>query len=178
MNIRINEEIRLELIKEEHAALIFDRVNRNRGYLKKWLSFIDAMSELRFAEEFVKRSMEQYKDGRAAGFVIFYKEEMVGRIGVYKIEPYNRIGEIGYWLTENAQGKGIVTKACKALISFCFKELKLNRLEIKCGTENKKSQAIPERIGFTKEGIIRQGEFLYDHFIDLYLYSLLQQEQN
>ena len=177
MNIRVNEEIRLELIKEDHAVLLFNTVDHNRVYLKKWLSFIDAMHNLHFAEEFVKRSMAQYKEGREAGFVIFYKEDMVGRIGVYKIEPYNRIGEIGYWLTENAQGKGIVTKACEALIDYCFAELKLNRLEIKCGTENKKSQAIPERIGFTKEGIIRQGEFLYDHFIDLYLYSLLQKEQ-
>ena len=101
---------------------------------------------------------------------------MVGRVGVYKLDQQNKIGEIGYWLAEHVQGKGIVTSSCKLLINFCFTELKLNRIEIKCGTENLKSQQIPERLNFTKEGIIRQGELLYDKYIDLNLYSLLKQD--
>jgi ribosomal-protein-serine acetyltransferase len=103
-------------------------------------------------------------------------DKVIGRIGVYKIDSQNKIGEMGYWLAENAQGKGIITKSSKAIINFCFSDLQLNRIEIKCGTENLKSKAIPEKLNFTKEGVIRQGELLYDTFIDLNLYSLLKSE--
>jgi ribosomal-protein-serine acetyltransferase len=74
------------------------------------------------------------------------------------------------------QGKGIITKSCKAIIDFSFLDLHLNRIEIKCGTENFKSKTIPEKLNFTQEGIIRQGELLYDKFIDLNLYSLLKND--
>ena len=77
-------------------------------------------------------------------------------------------------MAENLQGKGIITKSCKALIDYCFSDLQLNRIEIKCGTENFKSKTIPEKLNFTKEGVIREGELLYDKFIDLNLYSLLK----
>ncbi|MBK7633025.1 MAG: GNAT family N-acetyltransferase [Saprospiraceae bacterium] len=53
---------------------------------------------------------------------------------MHKIDHQNKIGEIGYWLTY-VQGKGITTSACEALLSFCFNELQLNRIEIKCGTK-------------------------------------------
>jgi ribosomal-protein-serine acetyltransferase len=57
-----------------------------------------------------------------------------------------------------------------------FTRLHLNRIEIRAALENFKSQAIPERLGFKKEGLIRQGEFVNDHFVDLYVYSLLKEE--
>jgi ribosomal-protein-serine acetyltransferase len=69
-----------------------------------------------------------------------------------------------------------MTKACKAMVSYSFDTLGLNRVEIKCGTENHKSKGIPERLNFKMEGIVRQGELLYDKFIDLYSYSMLKED--
>lgn len=174
MTIEIDDKIRIELITEKHAQSIFDRVNENRNHLRPWLPFVDRMQTVQFALNFVNGTMQRNKDNTEYAFVIFNDDKMVGRIGVYKIDHQNSIGEIGYWIIEGSQGKGIVTKSCKALIDFCFNDLKLNRVEIKCGTENLKSKTIPERLNFTQEGIIRQGELLYDKFIDLNLYSLLK----
>jgi ribosomal-protein-serine acetyltransferase len=58
-------------------------------------------------------------------------------------------------------------------VDYAFSGLKLNRVEIACATENKKSQAIPKRLGFTEEGIARQAEWLYDHYVDHIVYGLL-----
>jgi ribosomal-protein-serine acetyltransferase len=176
MIITIDDNIRIELIEEQHTQSIFDMVHTNRNYLRPWLPFVDAMQTVDFARNFVKGTMQRNNNGNEWAFVIFYMDIMVGRIGVYKIDTQNKIGEIGYWIIENAQGKGIVTKSCKALMDFCFTHLHLNRIEIKCGTENLKSKAIPERLNFTHEGIIRHGEYLYDRFIDLNLYSFLKNE--
>jgi ribosomal-protein-serine acetyltransferase len=126
----------------------------------------------------VKGTLQRNKDGNEFAFVIIVDNKVIGRIGVYKIDHQNKIGEVGYWLAESMQGKGVVTKSCKALIDFCFSNLHLNRIEIKCGTENFRSKTIPEKLNFTKEGIIRQGELLYDQFIDLNLYALLKVDNN
>ena len=60
------------------------------------------------------------------------------------------------------------------MIDLSFSELQLNRIEIKCGTENIKSQSIPEKLNFTKEGVMKQAELLYDRLIDLNLYALVK----
>jgi ribosomal-protein-serine acetyltransferase len=54
--------------------------------------------------------------------------------------------------------------------------LKLNRVEINCGVENKKSRKIPEKLGFREEGVIRQAKWLHDHFYDLVIYGMLADE--
>lgn len=176
MTINIDQNLKLELIHENHAQPIFDLVDANRIHLRKWLPFVDRMQSVEFAANFVKGTMQRNKDGNEYAFVIVHNEKVIGRIGVYKIDTQNKIGEIGYWLAENLQGKGIITKSCKAIIDFSFLDLHLNRIEIKCGTENFKSKTIPEKLNFTQEGIIRQGELLYDKFIDLNLYSLLKND--
>ena len=174
MIINIDENIKIELINENHSQPIFDIVDKNRIHLRQWLPFVDRMQTVEFAENFVKGTMQRNKDGNEFAFVIIENDKVIGRIGVYKIDGQNKIGEIGYWLAENLQGKGIITKSSKALIDFCFSDLQLNRIEIKCGTENFKSKTIPEKLNFTREGVIREGELLYDKFIDLNLYSLLK----
>lgn len=177
MRMQVNETISIELINEKHAQPIFDMVDENRAHLRVWLPFVDRMKTVAFAHDFVRGSMQRNQDGDEHAFVIIDGQMVVGRIGVYKIDHQNKIGEIGYWIIERAQGKGIVTKACQAILDFCFDDLKLNRVEIRCGTGNARSKAIPERFHFTHEGIIRQGELLYDQFIDLHLYSLLKTER-
>jgi ribosomal-protein-serine acetyltransferase len=176
MKITINESTSLELINESHSQAIFELVDTNRLHLRKWLPFVDRMQTVEFACNFVKGTMQRNKDGNEYAFVIIANNKVIGRVGVYKIDNQNKVGEIGYWLAENQQGKGIITKSCNAIIDLCFLELQLNRIEIKCGTENYKSQSIPEKLNFTKEGVLKQAELLYDKFIDLNLYSLLRSE--
>ena len=176
MNIIVESNLKLELINESHASSVFEMIDRNRDFLKQWLSFIPRMQSVEFIQEFIKGSIHRNSEGVEYAFVIFENEIAIGRIGIYKIDSQNKIGEIGYWLVENAQGRGIVSSCCKALIRFCFNTLPLNRIEIKCGVENKKSQSVPERLHFTCEGKIRQGEWLNNKFIDLNLFSLLKSE--
>src|SRR5690606_30695661 len=150
MTIKVDDRIRIELIEEKHTQSIFDMVHENRNHLRQWLPFVDKMETIEFAKNFVNGTMLRNNDGIEYAFVIFNDDQMVGRVGVYKIDHQNKIGEIGYWVIEKSQGNGIVTKSCKALIEFCFNDLKLNRIEIRCGTENLKSKAIPEKLNFTK----------------------------
>ncbi|MEO6949604.1 MAG: GNAT family protein, partial [Ginsengibacter sp.] len=57
-----------------------------------------------------------------------------------------------------------------------FQKIGLNRIEIKAAVRNLKSQAIPIKLNFKKEGVLRQAEFVNNEFIDLFLYSILKEE--
>ena len=69
-----------------------------------------------------------------------------------------------------------VTKACRTLITYAFTELGLNKVEICCATENIRSCAIPKRLGFKQEGILRDAEWLYNHFVDHAVFGMLARE--
>lgn len=167
--IKVNENISLELVEEKHTEAILNLVSANKLILREWLPWVDE-ADLKFIKKFVSNSKRQYKAKTDFAYVIIYNDEIVGRIGIYQIN--NKTGAVGYWLDENFQGKGIITKASIAIIDYAFDFLHLNRIEIKCGTQNYKSQGIPERLQFKKEGIIPKGEIINKKFIDLSLYSI------
>jgi ribosomal-protein-serine acetyltransferase len=173
MKLSVDDSLYMELINQHHAQAIFKMVDSNRAYLAQWLTFVNNMTTISFAENFVKACIQKNKNGEELAFVLIDNELIIGRIGVYKIDQQNKIAEIGYWIVEHAQGRGIITRACKVLIDYCFSTLLLNRIEIKCATENIKSQAIPIKLGFKKEGTITEGEMLNGKFVDLNLYALL-----
>jgi ribosomal-protein-serine acetyltransferase len=176
MKIQIDETISLDFLEEYHAGELLNLVNANRNYLKKWLIWVDHMQTVEDFQQHINLTKQKAALGSDFGYAIFYNEKIAGRIGMHHINRQHMIGEIGYWLAEDMQGKGIIAKCCTALINHAFKELGLNRIELKCGLENSKSRAIAEKLEFTREGILRKAELLNGQFIDLYLFSMLKEE--
>lgn len=176
--MKVSGDIQLDLIKEEHAPSLFELVNNNRQHLRQWLPWVDNMQSVDNMIGYIRLCQQQHNAGSDLGYTIKLNGEMAGRIGIHYISPLNRSGAIGYWLAERFTGGGIITKACTALISYCFEHLNLHRIEIKCATGNQKSAAIAERLGFKKEGVLREAEWVNGVFADLTLYSVLRKEWN
>lgn len=165
----------LEPIAEHHAEPTFELIDSNRTHLRTWLTWVDFMQSAENFRNFIKGAQQRMADKQEVSYMIIHDGKVAGRVGLYYLDHQNKIGSIGYWLGEAFQGKGIVTKACQEVIEHGFTQLGLNRIEIKCATGNVKSQAVPERLCFIKEGILRQAELVNGQFHDLYLYSLLKQ---
>lgn len=178
MKIEINPQMHLELWEAHHAEATFEMIDKNRLFLRKWLAFVDNMQTVEQIHNYSKFALQRNAAGTEAGFVIFENDKAIGRIGINRIIPENKIGEIGYWITEAAEGKGIITSCSKAMLKYGFSNLGLNRIEIKCAVDNIKSARVPEKLNFTREGILRQAELLNGNFVDLYLFSLLKNEWN
>lgn len=172
----IDDKTSLELSAEKHAKALFLAINENREHLSEFLGFVNKMQSEEDIRKFLKNCERIYQEGGEVSFAIFHAGELVGRIGIHYIHQQNKTAAIGYWLSQKAEGKGIITKACQELLKYGFQELNLNRIEIKAATENYKSQAIPKRLGFVREGVLRQAEFINTSFVDLVLYSLLRSE--
>ena len=173
---KIQDGVYLRLLEERHAAAAFAAVERDREYLGRWLPWVDQTTEEDYTAGFIKTSLEQFahNEGLAAG--IWCGEELIGTIGTHKIDWLNRRVEIGYWVGSRFQGRGIVTAACRALIDHAFNEWKLNRVEIHCATSNAKSCAIPERLGFQFEGVLRRAQLVRGDYFDIRVYSMLFQD--
>ena len=97
-------------------------------------------------------------------------------IGYNLIDQASGIGHLGYWLGQEYIGKGIMTKAVKDLIRLGFEHWPMQKVEIRCAVKNRKSRAIPERLGFTNEGTIRSAEKVYDRYNDHVVYGMLKDE--
>lgn len=174
--IPIDDELELRILEEWHVKEMHQLINRNRAYLRQWLPWVDYETSVESSRSFVRRSLQRYIENDGFNLGIFFQGQLAGVIGYHSVNWPNRQVEIGYWLGAEFTGQGLMTRACRALIDFAFGKLMLNRVAILCATENARSRAIPERLGFTPEGVLRDGEWLYDHFVDLVVYSVLARE--
>jgi ribosomal-protein-serine acetyltransferase len=91
---------------------------------------------------------------------------LVGMVGYHSIDWLNRKSSIGYWLARDEQGRGTMTEAVRAHLDHGFATWTLNRILIQAAVENARSRAIPERLGFREEGILRQVERVGDRMLD------------
>jgi ribosomal-protein-serine acetyltransferase len=176
--IEIDKNIRLLPFETRHSDELFQLVDENRAYLRPWLAWVDDTKSSADVKAHIERTIEQLREGSGAQIGIFVNGTIVGTTGIISINKVNLVGEIGYWIAENSQGKGLITRSTEKIIEFGFKELKLNRIEIRVILENKPSQLIAERLGFTKEGILRQAFNLNEHFHDHVVYSKLKSEHS
>lgn len=169
----ISDDLLLRQIEIADADCVFDTINNQRQYLRKWLPFVDHTRQVEDTRNFI-RSLNKVQE---LVFVMQYKNEFAGLIGFRGTDQANRKTEIGYWLSQPFQKKGIVTESVKKLVNFAFEELQLNRVEINCAVGNLPSKKIPQKLGFQFEGIVRDGELLVDAvFVDLERYSLCKRK--
>jgi ribosomal-protein-serine acetyltransferase len=174
--LQADEEIILKTLEIDESELLFHLVEKNRAYLREWLPWVDTNVTAEESKAFIQSAREQQEQNLGFQCGIWFRHQLVGVIGFQRIDWMNKNVEIGYWLSENFQGNGIITKSCKSLIDYAFHILQLHRVQLRCATENKKSASVIERLGFRKEGITRQAEFLYDHYVYLCVYGITASE--
>ena len=173
---RIEDGLELRPVEERHAEELTALVRRDLAHLRRWMPWATERYSVEDAREFIRRNLRRCAEDQGFATLIFFHGRLAGSIGYNNIDWANRKADIGYWLAADLQGRGIITKSCRVLITYAFKELKLNRVEIYCAVENLRSRRIPERLGFTLEGTHRQAEWVHDHFKDLVSYSMLAGE--
>lgn len=174
--IDVTEKLGLREIEMSDAPQVFKIINRDREYLREWLPFVDYTRIVEDTEIFIKDVYSQPGERVEIVYVIIHENEIVGLTNYKHIDRANHKIEIGYWLSYDKQGLGIVSRCCKKMIGFAFTTMNMNRISIKCAINNSKSSKIPKRLNFKFEGIERAGEFLNGHFVDLEIFSLLKTE--
>ncbi len=174
--LTVDSEITIELYQPLHGRELFWMIDSNRHYLREWLPWIDRMDSPAAMEFLIPQWIRQFQENNGFQAGIRYQSRLAGTISLNQIDWLNSNTSIGYYLFQQAQGRGIMTKTVSALLNYVFFTLGLNRVEIRCAEGNQKSRAIPEKLGFVKEGLIRDGEYLHGTPHNLVLYGMLKRE--
>jgi ribosomal-protein-serine acetyltransferase len=155
------------------AAELQALIEANRDYLAQWLPWA-AGQDRAGTERFIAEAEAQLARNDGFQAAIAPGGEIVGVAGFHAIDWTNRSTTLGYWLAEDAQGRGTMTTVVRALVDYAFEEWKLHRLEIHCAPANHRSRAIPERLGFREEAFLRETELVGGRYLDSVVYGLLK----
>jgi ribosomal-protein-serine acetyltransferase len=162
----------LRLFEEADAPEVYGVVAANRDDLSEWLPWPPAQT-LERTLAFIRLSRRQLADNQGFQAAITDQVRIVGTIGYHRVDWQNRSTSIGYWIAPQSRGRGIVTLAVRALTDHAFEAWKLNRVEIRAAVGNTRSRAIPKRLGFSEEGILRQAELIGERYVDHAVYAML-----
>ncbi|HTU97926.1 MAG TPA: GNAT family protein [Solirubrobacteraceae bacterium] len=171
----LDERRALRLLDESDTDELYAVIEANRAHLARWMPWAQGQT-LEGTRDFIRRSLRQLADNQGFQAAMIEDGAIVGELGYHRLDWENLDTSLGYWIAESAQGRGTVTLAVSALVDHAFDHYQLNRLEIRAATENARSRAIPERLGFTLEGVRRQAERLGDHYVDHAVYAMLAGE--
>ncbi|GCE08083.1 GNAT family N-acetyltransferase [Dictyobacter aurantiacus] len=174
--IRVDDEIELRLHELRYAEAYHALVVRNIEHLREWMPWAAEEQTLEGIKNFMSSSMHRFADGTGLPTNLWYRGQLVGSIGYPRMSWQARQAEIGYWLDKDMQGKGIITRATKALVTYAFEELGLNKVEIHAASGNYRSRAVPERLGFRQEGTLRQTVWVNGQVYDMIIYGMLASE--
>lgn len=174
--LKAGRGLELRPLKLRDAMTLFALVEANRERLRRWLPWPDATHHPDDIRNFIKHVRSQARAGTGVSYGLWWKNQLVGVASFTWIDRPNGSAAIGYWLADAAEGHGLMTAAVSTLLRHGFRTLKLNRIEIRAGVRNRRSRAIPRRLGFRHEGTLRQVERLGDRSVDHAVYGLLASE--
>ena len=172
----VDDEIKLSLVHESFAKRYVTLAEENHKYLAQWLAWPAFCKTEEDFKGFVKNSLHSYADGKAMHCAIVYKTVIVGNISFNSINHELKIVEIGYWISQEYQGKGIVTRTCQFLIDHAFKKLSMEKVQISAAEGNKASREVCERLGLKLEGIITSKEFIGGKILNHAIYGICRIE--
>lgn len=173
---QVSKIVFLRTLTTADAPGVFNLVENNRSYLREWLPWVDENTCVGDSAKFIQSTLEQLANEMGFQCGIFYNDTLVGMCGYHPIDRSNNSVTIGYWIAKEMTGKGIVTSCTKYLIDYAFDNFSLNKVCIPAAEKNLKSRAVPDRLGLVNEGIEREAEHLYGHYVNHVRYSVSRSE--
>ena len=144
----------------EIAKQIYAVVDKSRNRLREWLPWVDRTNsaEDEYTNFLVEWCKAHWEAEEGFAYLIISKEtkQILGCVDIFNISQKNISGEIGYWLSDDAEGNGYMKEAVCALENESF-NAGINRIVIKNDTKNLRSVHVTEQCGYVLEGVMRQN---------------------
>jgi ribosomal-protein-serine acetyltransferase len=176
LTIPVGEGIELRAVSAADCSELYAVIDRNRIRLRTWLPWASDTLSPDDLIEFVRQREIDNIAGISLTTNIWFEGAICGAIGLHTIDIRDKNTSIGYWLDAAHEGRGIMTRACRAIVTEGFRQYGLHRIEIRCAIGNDRSSAIARRLGFVEEAILREAEWLCGRWVDLRLFSMLEQD--
>ena len=135
-------------------------------------------SEMVRAARFIAACRQMAEEGSGARLAIDRVSDrtFIGWCGLTRWNPDHRSASMGYCLDDAAWGHGYATEAARALLQWAFETLDLNRVQAEADTRNVASARVLEKIGFVREGTLREDCVVNGEVSDSWVFGLLRRE--
>ncbi len=176
---RFSPRLELRPFRRRDLDALVDAASESISDLNRWLPWAHVGYGRRDALVFLRDSVSAWGEGRAFDFTIRYLEDPgfhVGNVSVWFVSRQSRVGEVGYWIRSSETRKGIATEATARVLAVAFDELGLHRVVLRIAVGNRGSERIAEKLGFTREGLLRQELQINGTWVDHSIWGLLEEE--
>ncbi len=170
--VDLGEGRALRALEDADAEELFALIDANRAYLAHWMPFVGQTRGVADSLAFIRAARRQHEENRGMQLALLQDGLIIGVVGFHAIDWTRRSTSLGYWLAADRQGAGTMTVAVCALLDHAFESWQLVRVEIRAGVLNARSRAIPQRLGFREEGVLRAAERIGTRVIDHVVYVM------
>ncbi|NDO82199.1 50S ribosomal protein L7/L12-serine acetyltransferase [Citrobacter sp. NCU1] len=169
--ITLDDALQLRAVEESYVTPLHQLILKNKAWLQQSLNWVPFVNSEEDTHKTVQGNMMLHQRGYAKMYLIFNHDDVVGVISFNLIEPLNKTAYIGYWLDEENQGQGILSRALQGVIHFYAQRGEIRRFVIKCRVDNARSNRVALHNGFILEGCMKQAEFLNGDYHDVNMYA-------
>jgi ribosomal-protein-serine acetyltransferase len=161
--------------RAQDIEALFAAVRQSIAELSPWLPWCHANYAIEETREFVLSRAEAWKNETEYAFAVCnaVSGSYLGGVGLNQINHIHKVANLGYWVRTGATGRSVATTAARLAARFSFEQLGLRRIEILAAIDNVASQRVAEKVGATREGVLRGRLLINGESRDAVMFSLL-----
>ncbi|HLT98004.1 MAG TPA: GNAT family protein [Acidimicrobiia bacterium] len=173
------ERLILRRFNRRDVSSLEEGVRSSLADLNEWLPWAHMDYTRDDAVAFVRDSIQAWKEEKAFDYAIRLRddpERHIGNISIWQTSRTGKIGEIGYWVRTDLTRQGLATEATRAIMRVGFQHMGLHKITLRIAVGNRGSERVAEKLGFTREGVLREELLIRGNWVDHTLYSMLEGE--
>jgi ribosomal-protein-serine acetyltransferase len=174
--LHVDNDVHLSMPLDGHARPLFELIDQERDRIQEWID-VSGIRSVDDQAAVLACARQAFAQGRRYPFVIEVDGDVAGTVDVFVAPGRDHVAEIGYMVGQRFEGRGIVTRAVGAVIDAAIVRIGLRRFEIRCAPENARSCAVPRRLGFQEEALMRMAARIGDRYVDEVLFVQLADER-
>jgi ribosomal-protein-serine acetyltransferase len=154
----------------------YEAVRESIAEISPWMVWCHPDYSMEEAANWVNSCLTAWSKGTEYQFAITDAKggSFLGGCGLNRIDPQHRWANLGYWVRSSQTRRGVATAATLLVARFAFDELKLNRVEIFVAAGNTASLRVAEKVGATREGLLRSKLLVHGKVHDAVMFSLIR----
>ena len=169
----------LQRFTRRDSSTLDEAIRASLTDLNQWLPWARMDYASGDTSAFIRDSVQAWKEDRAWDYSIRSKGDLsrhIGNVSLWTVSKLGKIGEIGYWVRSDETSRGICTEAVDRLLGEAFGSMGYHKVVLRIAVGNEASDRVAQKLGFTKEGVLREELLIRGNWVDHSLWSLLDRE--
>jgi RimJ/RimL family protein N-acetyltransferase len=174
----VTDRLRLRAPKRGDVTALHEAIAETLQDLVPWLPWARVDHGPGETRRYLRAARSAWSRQSAFEFVIELRDtgRVAGVTSLHRVDWVRASAGLGYWVRRSEWNRGIATEAAAAALAHAIGGLRLHRIEALVALENKTSQRVVEKLGFVREGVAREVEYVDSRYLDHIQYSYLRSD--